>query len=614
MEDKFITERNEILLSRVRTNFTEENSRFKDSVWTKYTLPVQVYYDRDFLSKSGQYSSINNSNLPLKEEGYHIFEGKMQKGIITYSDIGKTKCTVQIDSGFEQLPNFEKKLNELPVEYRLVNNIYDHANEIVSKKYPETNYNFPRLYTDAYDLDSEGWKQFESFINDRRLDTSINTKVFPQNDVSESTNGWDVVNKNIIQPLPYLLHVLKAGFLDGGFVLQGDILDDPRFKQRLIYSAEQYYNTGDQKYFKTYVYSAEFFNNEVVAGQIFGHWTKKFKIDAPGKYRIIGNCFTNYDGNSSLVIKKDGVIISTYSSGTVSAFINFDKIIEVAIEEAEDLPEITLEYFGKVLPDRSDSQKVNIGVADIKINPMRENTPDGDPIPFVFNFNRVDLKRALPDMTFGELCNRIKNWGNFDLVFENNTVTMNRIVIDKNKEPEDFREYEVKDPPRNRNEKQYFNLKFPDIEGVDIPDIFFSEKGYELNKDVLPDETTEIPIEAFCLPLETFRGVKTAKVYDESNTLMLVFYDGLDENGDNHAKNPAGLHGVELAESVKDWFLNRLLNWVFRWTFKILKSKIRKYNIKSEIFAYNKKHWIKSWIKNSISDKYYSVDIETETF
>lgn len=614
MEDKFITEKNEILLSRVRTNFTEENSRFKDSIWTAYTLPTEVFYDRDFLGNTGQFSSHNNSNLPSKENGYHIFEGRMRKGVITFTNQKKLKCTVQIYSGFEELPNFEKKLKELPVEYRLVSDIYDHANDIVQKSYPETNYNFPRLYTDAYDLDTEAWKNFESFINDRRLNTVSGKKEFTKNEVIENANWWDVVNRNIIQPLPYLLHVLKVGFLDGGFVLKGDILEDVRFKQRLIYSAEQYFNSGDQKYYKTYVFAAEFYDNEVVAGQIFGHWIKKFKIDAPGKYRIIGNCFTSQDSNCTLIIKKDGVILNVFGSGSSSNFLNFEKIIDIGIDEAEDSPEISLEYFGRVFNDRSNADNTNIGIAEIKINPMRQNTLNGDPIPFVFNFNRVDLKRALPDMTFGELVNKVKNWGNFDITFQNNTVFMNKIIIDKTKEPEDFREYEIEDPERNPNEKQFFNLKFPDISDLSIPDIFFHEKGYELDKTNLPKETTEIPIDAFCLPLETFRGVKTAKVYDQTSTLMLVYYDGLDQNGDNHATNPSGLHGKELAESVKEWFLNRLRNYVFKWTFTILKSKIRKYNIKSEILAYNKKHWIKSWIKNSISEDEYSVEIETETF
>ena len=95
---------------------------------------------------------------------------------------------------------------------------------------------------------------------------------------------------------------------------------------------------------------------------------------------------------------------------------------------------------------------------------------------------------------------------------------------------------------------------------------------------------------------------------------MLVYYDGLNSQGDNHAKNPDGLHGTALAESVKDWFLNRLTNFTFKWTFTASRSKIRKFNIRSEIYAYGKKHWIKSWVKNSISDKSYSIEIETETY
>jgi hypothetical protein len=85
MKDKFVTENFEIDLTGIRTNFTEENPRFKDSVWTKYTLPVEINYDRNFLSKVAQYSSFNNANLPQKHNGYHIFEGRTMKGTITLS-------------------------------------------------------------------------------------------------------------------------------------------------------------------------------------------------------------------------------------------------------------------------------------------------------------------------------------------------------------------------------------------------------------------------------------------------------------------------------------------------------------------------------------------------
>lgn len=611
--DQFVTEKSIISLTGLETNFTEENPRFKDTIWTKFTLPFKYYYKRDFLSENGHYSSFNNINLKQQHEGYHIFEGKIRKGVLEFVEIRKKWASIQIYSGFEELPNFDKKLRELPVEYRPVNDIYAHANEIVQKKYPETNYNFPKMYTKQYDTDQDEWKYFGSFINDRIITQGTNVKEFTKNEIQENANGWDVVNRNIIQPVPYLLHVLKAGFQDAGFVLQGDILEDPLLKQRGIFSPEQYYTTGEQKYHKTYVFSAEFFNNEVIAGNIFGHWKKKFKIDAPGKYRLIGSCYTNGDSNCSLVIKRNGVTIFILGSGSTSQFINFDHVVEISVDEAEAIPEYSFEYFGRVYPDRFDAEGVKIGIAEIKINPMRQNTTSGDPIPFVFNFDRVDLKRALPDMTFGDLVNTIKNWRNYDLIFENNIAYMNRIIIDKVKEPEDFRHYEVDDPIRSRNEKRYFNIKFPKADDLSIEDVFFDENGYQLNKTVIPKGTTEIAINGFCLPVETFRAVTTVRTFDE-NSLMLVYYDGLDNNGDNHAKNPAGLHGNDFANSVKDWFLNRLTNFTYKWTFIISKSKIRKYNIRSEIFAYNKKHWIKSWVKNSLSKKYYSVEIETETF
>ena len=143
--------------------------------------------------------------------------------------------------------------------------------------------------------------------------------------------------------------------------------------------------------------------------------------------------------------------------------------------------------------------------------------------------------------------------------------------------------------------------------------MFFQEKGYQLNPTSIPKETTEVSINGFCLPLDTFRSVTTAKSFKESS-LMLVHYEGLDKYGNNHATNPKGLHGKEFAESVKDWYLNRLTNYSFKWTFTASVSELRNYNIRSEIFAYNKRHWIKSWVKNAISDKHYSVEIETETY
>jgi len=609
MKDSFITNDFIIDLSQVKTNFTEENPRFKDSFWTKYTLPVVIDLTRNFQSKSGHYSSFTAMNLKRYHEGFHIFEGKMFKGKLEVLDIKKNSIQIQIDSGFETLPNFDTKLSALPLEKVIVTDIYNHANQIVLKKYPDTNYNFPKLITDEFDLDKEAYKYFDGFVNNRS--NSALGKVFPRNAITNG--GMDVENRNIIQPLPYLLYVLKKGFEDAGFILQGEILEDIYLKQRCIYSSEKYYNTGDQEYQKANVFDIEYYDNQLVGGVIFGTWKKEFKINAPGKYRVIGYAWTENNGNCVLTIKRNGVTVITYGSSTTSNKLSFDIVVEVSIAQAEQGVTIELVYFGVANNDRYNNEGVNMGVARIDINPIRQNTASGDAIPFIFNENMVDLQRAVPDMTFGDLVTTVKNWRNYDLVFENNRAIMNVIRIDKTKDPEDFRKYEISDPVRKFTDKQSFILKFPEVEGVNLENIYYDETGYFINKQPVPESTTEIPINGFCLPLEKFRGVTTAKIFRESS-LMLVYYDGLDNNGDNHAKNPVGLHGTTLALQNKDWYMNRLTNMLFRWVFKIPKSKMRNYNIRTEIFCYQKKHWIKSWVKNTENTNYYSVEIETETF
>lgn len=610
MKDKFVTDNFELDLSGIRTNFTEENPRFKDSIWNKYTLPVEINYDRLFLSQVAQYSSINNDNLPKEHTGFHIFEGRTMRGKITFSDFRNKKAKIQIDSGFEELPNFEKKLSELPLEHKEVDDIYDHANIICTKKYPETNYNFPKLYTDEFDLNSEGWKYFDSMINNRARPSGGTNKVFPRNEIVENAEGWDCVNRNIVHPMPYILHVLKTGFADAGFNLTGDILQDPKLLQRVIYSGTHYFTTADQKYQKTYVYENEYFDSVGSTAK----WKKEFIISAPGKYRIIGKVLTQNSGGCILNIKKNGTQLIQFGSGTTNNYMDFDYVIEVDIDSAKENPIFSLEYSGPTYNNQLNSESVNIGVAEININPMRQNTLAGQPIPFVFNFNEVNLKNAVPDITFGELVNAIKNWRNYDLTFDNGTAIMNRIVIDKTKEPEDFQKFEIEDPYRSKNDKQYFALTFPKVDGLTLDNIFYDESGYTINKNPLPQGTTEIQINGFCLPITTFRAITTAKCFPESNSLMLVYYDGLNAQGDNHAKNPDGLHGIPLADELKDWYLNRLTNYQFKWTFIASRSEIRKFNIRSEIYAYKKNHWIKSWVKNSISENYYSIEIETETY
>lgn len=619
MKDKFITNEGvEIPLHDKQFTFVEENPRFKDSFWTNYTLPIDFYYNRDFLSQFGQYSSLHNKNLKRYHEGVHIFEGKSRKAKLEIVEFKKDFVKLQIDSGFENLPNFDTKLEDLPLLDEKVDDIYIHANEIVHQKYPETNYNFPKLYTDEFNLEDEAYKYFDSFINFRSHLENGTEKEFPRNRI---VDDMDVYNKNIIHPMPYLLYVLKVGFRDAGFRLEGDILEDQHLKQRLIFSGRHYHNTGEQKEHHIKVYSQEYENRGNV-----GTWTKRVSVPAPGKYKLHLLSHIPYNRNTGQGQEQGEMVVTSKNIQSIQQLRHHftrsayqkEFVFSITEDEAEAGAEIIIDYSGGVLVNVYDNQGKNIGVASIKVLPMRQHTKEGVPIPFIFNENRVNLKKAVPEMSFGELVTAIKNLRNYDLEFDGNRAIMNTIKIANSQSPSassllDFRAFEVENPTRMFNDKVSFNLTFPEVEGSELSNIYIDEKGYHINHKSVPESATEISINVFALPMTMFRGAWTAHAKQES-ALMLVHYNGLDENGDNHATNPAGLLGEDLTKHLMPWFENRLTNFAYKWSFIAKKNALRKFNIRSEIFCYGKRHLIKSWTKKSLSEDLYLVEIETETY
>ncbi|MRQ22714.1 hypothetical protein D1J35_06780 [Riemerella anatipestifer] len=612
MQDKFVTNTGvEIPLDSTNFTYVEENPRFKDTFWTNYTLPIDISYSRDFLSSFGQYSSLNNIGLKRYHEGIHQFEGRLRKGKLEVLEFKKEILKIQIDSGFETLPNFEKPLSELPLLNIAVDDIYNHANDIVTKKYPETVYNFPKLYTDEYNLQDEAYKYFDSFINNRNNQEGRTTKGFSRNRLE---NEVDVYNKNIIHPLPYLLYVLTVGFSDAGFRLEGEILEDEYLKYRLIWSGKPYHTSGDQKEHKLNVYSEEYLNQNVNGNLYFGEWQKEILIDAPGKYNIKGHFQTQIglnDGGGRVELNIP--VLNFSQSFSVNQSSDIQQGIDISEEQAKEGVKVIFKFKGAMGYSKVADDGVNLGLAQLQILPKRMHTKEGVPIPYIYNDNRVNLSKAVPEMNFGELVTAIKNLRNYDLEFEGNRAIMNKIKIDKYKEPEDFRMFEVENPTRFFNDKVSFNITFPDEESVVTKNIYFDETGYRLNYRSVPETATEININVISLPFTMFRSVFTAKVIN-SNALMLVYYDGLDNNGNNHAQNKKGLMDEELAKYLEPWFMNRLTNFRYKWTFICEKNKIRNFNIRSAIFAYNRKHWIKSWTKKSLTNNLYSIEIETETF
>ena len=600
MSDKIIGENFVIDLSNVKVSITEENPRFKDTFWSLYTLPFDINMSRDIRATMGNYTSYYAIGLKRFHNVVHIFEGRIRKAKLEILEITGQVCKVQLQSGFEELPNFDKKLSDLPFDKITVSDIYDHANDIVKKKYPEVNYNFPKLITTEYDLNSQQWKYFDGLINNRTISRTVGIgKVFPRNEVID---GFDVANRNIIHPLPYLLHVLKVGFSDAGFILQGDILIDQTLLQRTIYSGTKYFTTGDQKEVKLIITDEDYTGSFPAA-----NYLKQIPISAPGKYRFKGRFLKK--ASETIKIYKNGVLLRDVLGDGVVEF--NDLTIDISIEEAIKTAVIKIEFIGEYHNNEYDSEGKNIGVAQIQINPIRQHSDNGDPIPFVFNSNEVDISKALPDWTFGELVSAVKNLRNYDLIFEGSVVYMNRINIQPNEDIIDFRVFEIDKPTRIFTDKQSFLLKFPEIDGELSEDIFFDENGYQIGKKG-SETTTEIAINVYPVKIKTYRAIATAQPVPDGSMLQLVYYDGLNNSGDNHAKNPLGLTSKEIAEDLKKWYINRITNNGFTWSFLVEKNRIRNVNIRSEIYCYGRRLWIKQLVKNSVSPNVYQLEITTE--
>ncbi len=405
MKDSFVTEKFVLDLSGIKVSYVETNPRFKDSFFTKYSFPFEFHLTRDMKIKMGDYTNINAIGLEKKYHGYHIFEGRKRKGILEIIEGEGDLIRAQIDSGFEYFPNFEKKLSEIQFEKIKVNNIYTHAEEVCKKSYPAVNYNFLRVIYTKH-LDEKGtWEYFNQFLNDRDENGFINN----------GENTTEPVNRNIIHPMPYLLYVLKKGFADAGFQIEGDILEDTDFKQRVIYNNKEIFNKNEHEPIEIVLTQ-----NDEIAGYA-NIYEKSVILPEQGKWllQVTAVCIiTTEYGFMAINIELNGneVYHRQYDvSGAIplDIFIEMDNNVTNGTLKISMLSQITHEY----------------PLFSGNVNLKSYLNIDNNTIFYIKNSNIIDISRSMPDMTFGDLVRTVKNWKNYDLEIRGKTVYMNRLEI-----------------------------------------------------------------------------------------------------------------------------------------------------------------------------------------
>lgn len=608
MEIKFFTGEKILNLSGQKISVQDSNSRMNDKMFSKYFFPFEIYMNEEFLATFGDFESYDAAELETTFEGTLLFENRIHEAKLVLSTVEGKMITGQIDFGFEELPNFNKKLSELPLEKFPVTDIHTFAKNIAAKQYPATNFNFPRMYTSKYSPDQKVWDAFDGYYNDMKEDGSE----MRRNYIDEL---GEIYNVNIIHPTPHFLYVLKTGFADVNLTLAGDILTDPIFAQRWIFSGTDYFTSKQQRRFGFSFTSAEYDELFLENGPDDYCLYQKFNsIEKPGLYKIAGNVeiwkagkmFCDYE------LKLNGSVIWSVrlKKSRESIFfkqpVNFDINITV--------PDSILEFrIYTQYHEDSWTHSISDLLITSKVLEDIASTDLGDDSGVITNLNEIDLTRAVPDMTFGDFINHIRNRFNYELIVQDNFAIMNRIGDKEPTDIKDFTPFEIEYPKRELLNKKSFLLRAPESDENPQNSMYYDKDGAFLNK--APKEDTNI-IESNVIILQVGvakpLGYETAIIKkDTTDAVQLVWYDGL-TGVQNNAKNPSGAEFPELFYSHwEKWLRQRIRGSRFQWKFYCNAEQFD-YLINHHIFAYKNIHNIVSWTKDLVENT-YEVDIVSET-
>jgi hypothetical protein len=588
----------ELDLTSYAISVVDENYWFSDQLFTKFSFPFTFELTEDLIEVFGELLDDNAKFIETSFNVQYAIGNQLENSVFEIeSQIGK-QVTSTFRYGFDELPNYNKKLSELPLEETVIADVYTHAKSIIPLTWPTVNYNYPQIYTDKYDTTEKTWESFAGKINN-----------YVAGDFLENTfTDENFANKNIIQPIPYVLHILTQGFLDAGFTLKGDILTNPILLKMLLFTDIDYFdlrgNIQDYIMFRSEITST--------AGEV-AYYADTLELQPDSTYKITGklNSYSKSSSNGYTLsysrIEYKGTAIT--GTGGISNLEN-ESEIDVTFMTDSDTDSATqiLTFNASGYKDFIQSHQT---LYDIKIERVLEDSPSE-----VRLYDKVKLTEVVPDVTFGKLISEIRKWFNFEVNPVGNDIYMNFIENQINyNEATDLSNSEVLKPKREFYKLDSLLLKFKEPDNVQFSyeSIYQNKEIILKNESLVNDNTEKIEIDILPLPQKSYFFVETANSFDlGGNTKMYgILYNGL-VNNLNLTQDPAPMLIPAIHENYhKNWFIFRLLAIIYTWAFKMYAEELLK--IKKKVFAYGRYHVVKTIDKTQISEDLFDVEIETET-
>lgn len=584
----------EIDLTAYGINLNEKSNFFIDNIEKSYSFSFLLPLVNEVAKVLGLPNQQNIRDYPSSVVGVLVMNEVYYDADFRILDIIGEQAECMLYFGEENIPVYDTELKDLPWPVHIVASSSELADTYLEQSWPAVTHNFPRYYRP--EIKEKGdYSAFENFVN------NYDGTDFIQNIESGAQPNIEYQNKNVLSPCPYMLEILRFGFLAAGKEVDGAVFDDQRL-QKLVYMPENFIEKFKGALFLNFQFTipdADTSKN----GIRLGVYRKSFTPDNIGTYTVkfnlnIDPVIASYYGLK--IYQTDnltGVATEIYSQNSTGNRVTVNDEVNVNITNANQFNPITIEL---ELPYITNSIAAYNGF-EYSYREGRLNELIGT----------YSLGEYMPDMTFGEYVNAIKNWLNLDIHVNENRVTIDFLEdVLPDLLQHDFSHLEIMYPKKTDNSNRVFKLEYQDKSNVLV------DKSGLLYSDIdkQKEDIIKIAMELQMAVVEQNYNVITAVYDDDADKLLFAMYDGL-QGGlnnciDKHDNFYARIEDVYHAFWSK-WLNIRTNNFTISETFDAHSMEVL--TPRNIYYKYNELLLPTKISKKSITENHWQVTMESET-
>ena len=593
----FRTETFEIDLSSYGVSLREENDLFTDSTNLNYSLPGTIDADDELLAKLGFPTIENITNVNTAISGLLILPDTYYKAVLYLGEIRGKTLEYDISYGADVLPVYDRKLNTLPWPLIINTNLAGYANQIKSKNWPQTAFNFPMIYRPSIREESN-YQAFEGFVNNH----AGTGQSYLTNTVDNSGAEPEFYNRNVLAPCPYLLEILRFGYSLENKELVGDLVEHADFK-KAVYLPEKYmerFRGSEYQNFSFKTPTRTLTENSIV----YGIYETLLTPASANTYEI------------SYALELDPVLARYFDFTIVQrqALNQEERILlqntsqnnRVSIEDRFSI-NIAQDQIGDQILVRLKLQYYTESIEQYNSFEYKSNGGQLNEFPSAFS-----LADFVPDMTFGEFENTLKNWLNLDKTIQDKYVRLDFAQNSVFKKVRvDHSHLEIPEPVVKMNSNRFYTLRYGNGD-----EVYINKNGQVFSNQVENGmDPVEIEMDVWPAVVESNQNIVTGVYTEDAEGLIFAFYTGVDTNGkptcSSELSQKFSLQNV-LNEFWEVWINYRINSKSFKDTFTCSINELIR--IDEISFKYNELHILKKINKKYLSERLMQVEIESETY